>query len=200
MNRQLSATPGVGLHKLDYSSDHESDMEDPEDLRLTLSPSALSGDMITLNGDLADDIVLTHDTTPPNESCTERMTNGTISSNPTNKDVNCPHLNGNVKQLNIGCSFDYKDTSSDCSARFRKYSSSSNGDHNHIRDDIVSSPLRRRSSSSECSEGGASNCSHHNCSCGREPIMRRTSHTLAEAFLEQLPEVRSRDVNQVDAI
>lgn len=191
-NRRLSAGLGDKV-QIDYSSDHESDMEDPEDLRLTLSPSALSGDMVTLNGDLADNLTSSEETNAirmHNVQLESTHNDGSLTSDNTKHRF----FNGS-KTITNG---DFNDNSSNCSDRFRKYSNSSsiNGDHNHLRDDVVSSPLRKRSTSSECSDGGASNSSTGVC---REPISRRTSHTLADAFLEQLPEVQCRDAQEIES-
>lgn len=164
VNRRLSSSKGVS--RIDYVSDNDSDIEDPEDLRLTLSPASLSGDMVTLNGDLAD----SSDADSGNgESAGARdgdsasgaaMANGDVSSLDGSKEE---HGSGNEREND----------------RVKHFSGSA--DHNHNREITVSSPLRKRSSSSECS----------NDSNPREPVSRRTSHTLADAFLEQLPEVHT---------
>lgn len=106
-NRQLQQQ---SVPRIDYASE-DSDLEDPEDLRLVLSPATMSGDAALLNGDLAD---------VPLSSSPSPVPNG--------------HVNGDLK--------------------------GEEEDHNHNREE-------------------------------KEPLGRRVSQSLADAFLEQLPEVQS---------
>uniref|UniRef100_A0A6A7G123 Ecotropic viral integration site 5 ortholog-like n=3 Tax=Hirondellea gigas TaxID=1518452 RepID=A0A6A7G123_9CRUS len=209
VNRKLTA-PSSSLQNLDDSSELDSDMEDPEDLRLTLSPTVLSGDMLTLNGDLADYSPTSGDHPSPisaaNTNLNRSIPNGQLCSTLINgnelHDVNLkapPHFNGTADSASTSSSD--IDTTNEVN-RLRSCSSGSctcgNGDHNHNRQEIAvgTIPLRRRSSSSECSDGGSNNtggCGSGGGYCCREPVARRTSHTMAEAFLEQLPEIHSTD-------
>ncbi|KAF2352246.1 hypothetical protein FHG87_016997 [Trinorchestia longiramus] len=182
LNRRLSANKG--LTHVDYTSENDSDIEDPEDLRLTLSPTTLTGDLVTLNGDLAD-----YDSDIPNGD-TLQFTNGDTSYDKlANGHALDPLLNGGEVSSRHVVS---EETSNNVEGskgereddRVRRFSGGA--DHNHNRDITVSSPLRKRSSSSECSSD----------SNPRDPISRRTSHTLADAFLEQLPEVQSVDQSE----
>ncbi|XP_018027169.1 rab GTPase-activating protein eat-17 [Hyalella azteca] len=174
VNRQLSCNKV--LPRIDYTSENDSDIEDPDDLRLILSPTTLSGDLVTLNGDLADcegDILNTDSPDPSNcDTIKEKLHNGPAA--PITNGVALSKSPNQKSCSEIGsCNSEREDD------KVRRYSGSA--DHNHNREMTISSPLRKRSSSSECSID----------SNPREPISRRTSHTLAEAFLEQLPEVRN---------